>query len=125
MQITRNLNNLKSINIKNNFFKNSFFSVISEWNKFALKISDSVTLESFKKQILDFIRPRDNSTSKLHNPIEIKALTSFRVTLRLLKEQKFNQDSIDPLRSCGNSIESMIHFCLHCSNYTFQGQALF
>ena len=51
MQITRNLNNLKSINIKNNFFKISFFSVTSEWNKFALKISDSATLESFKKQI--------------------------------------------------------------------------
>ena len=77
------------------------------------------------KSKLDFIRPRDNSTSKLHNLIEIKALTSFRVALRLLKEQKFNQDSIDPLRSCGNSTESTIHFCLHCSNYTFQRQTLF
>ena len=59
MDITRNINNLKGINVKHNFFKNSnFSSVISEWNKLDLKILDSNTSESFKEQTLKFAVPR-------------------------------------------------------------------
>lgn len=59
MHITRNINNLKGINVKHNFFKNSnFSSVISEWNKLDLKILDSNTSESFKEQTLKFAVPR-------------------------------------------------------------------
>ena len=44
-----------------------------------------------------------------------------------LKEHKFKhnfQDSIDPLCSCGNDIESTVHFFLHCPNFTTQRQTL-
>ena len=59
MHITRNINNLKGINVKHNFFKNSnFSSVISEWNKLDLKTLDSNTSESFKEQTLKFVVPR-------------------------------------------------------------------
>ena len=59
MHITRNINNLKGINVKHNFFKNSnFSSVISEWNKLDLKILDSNTSESFKEQTWKFAVPR-------------------------------------------------------------------
>ena len=63
MRITRNSSNLKRINVRHNFLKIPFFSsLISEWKKLDLKIRDSNTLESFKKQILNFIRPGQNST---------------------------------------------------------------
>ena len=89
MHITRNLKNLKGINFKPNFFKNSFFpSAISEWNKCNLQIYDSDIFESFKKQTLHYIRPCQNSNFKLSMPLGIK----------LNHNDKYNfQDSIDPL----------------------------
>ena len=44
-----------------------------------------------------------------------------------LEEHKFKQnfqDSVDPLCSCGNDIESTVHFFLHCPNFTTQRQTL-
>ena len=35
-----------------------------------------------------------------------------------------SQDSVDPLCSCGNDIESIVHFFLHCPNFTTQRQTL-
>ena len=89
IHITRNLKNLKGINFKPNFFKNSFFpSAISEWNKCNLQIYDSDIFESFKKQTLHYIRPCQNSNFKLSMPLGIK----------LKHNDKYNfQDSIDPL----------------------------
>ena len=61
----------------------------------------SFTLETFKKQILNFMRRRRSSVSKLHSPLGIKLLTRIRVVgVSHLKEHKFKndlQDSIDPL----------------------------
>lgn len=89
IHITRNLKNLKGINFKPNFFKNSFFpSAISEWNKCNLQIYDSDIFESLKKQTLHYIRPCQNSNFKLSMPLGIK----------LKHNDKYNfQDSIDPL----------------------------
>ena len=89
IHITRNLKNLKGINFKPNFFKNSFFpSAISEWNKCNLQIYDSDIFESFKKQTLHYIRPCQNSNFKLSMPLGIK----------LKHNDKYNfQDSIDAL----------------------------
>ena len=53
--------------------------------------------------------------------------TRLRIGFSHLKEHKFKhnfQDSVDPLRSCGNGIESTVHFFLHCPNFTTQRQAL-
>ena len=75
-------------------------------------------MESFKKKILNFIRPRKKNTFIIHNQLGIKLLTCIRVGLTHLKEHKFKnnfQDPIDLLCSCGNSIESTIHYFLHYS----------
>ena len=80
---------------------------------------DSDTSEYFKKQILNFIRPRQNINFKLQNPLGIKLLTRLRVALSYLKEGQFKnnfQDFMDLLCSCGNSIESTIYFFLHCAS---------
>ena len=53
--------------------------------------------------------------------------TRLRIGFSHLKEHKFKhnfQDSVDPLRSCGNGIESTVHFFLHCPNFTTQRQTL-
>ena len=50
-----------------------------------------------------------------------------RIGFSHLKEHKFKhnfQDSLQPLCSYGNDIESTVHFFLQCPNFTTQRQAL-
>ena len=61
------------MNVKHNFFKNSFFpSTIIEWNKLDPEIRNSASFYSFKENILTFIRPAPNSIFQCHNPKGIK-----------------------------------------------------
>ena len=73
-----------------------------------------------KKIFLKFIRPSGNSVFNCHNPRGVKLLTRLRVDLIHLREHKFRhgfQDSLDPICSCGNDIETLVHFLLHCPHY--------
>ena len=119
---TRNANNIPQFEVKHNFFKNSFFpSVVIEWNKLDLNIRNSENLFIFKKKLLEFIRPSGNSVFKCHNPKGIKLLTRLRLGLSHLREHKFKHgflDSLNPICSCGQNIETSTHFLLHCSNYS-------
>ena len=128
MHTTRNSDNITPFKVRHNFFKNSFFpSVISEWNKFDLDIRNSASLEIFKKNSLNFIRPNSSNDFNINNSLGLKLLTRLRIGFSHLKEHKFKhnfQDSIDPLCSCGNDIESTVHFFLHCQNFTTQRQTL-
>ena len=57
----------------------------------------------------------------------LKLQTRLRIGFSHLKEHKFKhniQDSVDPLCSCGNDIESTVQFFLHCPNFTTQRQTL-
>ena len=109
LHTTRNPDNITPFKVRHNFFRNSFFpSVISEWNKLDLEIRNSASLEIF-------------------NPLGLKLLTRLRIGFSHLKEHKFKhnfQDSVDPLCSCGNDIESTVHFFLHRPNFTTQRQTL-
>ena len=52
-------------------------------------------------------------------------MTRLRIGFSHLKEHTFKQnfqDSVDPLCGCGNDIESIVHFFLHCPNFTTQRQ---
>ena len=92
-----------------------------------LEIHNSVSLGIFKKHLLNFIRPNSNNAVNINNPLGLKLLTRLRIGFSHLKEHKFKhnfQDSVDPLCSCGNSIESTVHFFLHCPNFTTQRQTL-
>ena len=103
-------------------------SVLTEWNKLDSYKRDSESSQIFKKHILTFIRPKPNSIFNVHNPLGIKYLTRLRVGFSHLKEHTFNhnfQDSVDPMCSCGNGIETTKHFILHCANFSSQRQALF
>ena len=84
-------------------------------------------MEIFKIQLLNFIRPNSNSVFNINNPLGLKLLTRLRIGFSHLKEHKFKhnfQDSVDPLCSCGNDIESTVHFFLHCPNFTTQSGTL-
>ena len=119
---TRQCNKIPAINVKHDFFKNTFFpSTIMEWNKLDWEIKNSESIVTFKKRILSFIRPSANSTFNCHNPRGIKLLSRLRLGLSHLREHKFKhsfQDSLDPFCSCGKGeVETSSHYLLHCSSY--------
>ena len=75
----------------------------------------------FKKKLLTFIRPCRNSVFRGHNPKGVKLLTRLRLGLSHLREHKFKHgflDSLNPIGSSGQNIETSTHFLLHCSNYS-------
>ena len=54
----RNVDCIPLIEIKHNFFKNTFFpSIIIEWNKLDPAIRNAESLGIFEGNILKFIRP--------------------------------------------------------------------
>ena len=123
--ITRSSNNIPELSTRTVCFKNTFFpSVIIEWNRLDFNVRNSVSLEVFKKSILKFIRPSPNSIFRIHNPTGIKLLTRLRVGLSHLRHHKFNHNFHDTLCNCGLEVESVIHFFLHCHNFTTPRQTL-
>ena len=126
---TRQCNKIPAINVKHDFFKNTFFpSTIMEWNKLDWEIKNSESIVTFKKRILSFIRPSANSTFNCHNPRGIKLLSRLRLGLSHLREHKFKhsfQDSLNPFCSCGKGeAETSSHYLLQCSNYLEERLAL-
>ena len=109
------------MNIKHNFFKNTFFpSIIIEWNKLDTAIRNSTSFNSFKESILKFIRPAPNSIFQCHNPKRMKYLTGLRVYFSHLWDYEFKhsfQDTINQLYICSLEAETADHFILHCPYY--------
>ena len=121
---TRNTNYIPQFKVKHNFFRNSFFpSVVIEWNKLDLNIRNFESLNVFKNSLLKFIRPSGNCAFNCHNPRGVKLLTRLRLGLSHLREHKFKhgfQDSLNPICRCGNDIETLAHFLLHCPHYSHE-----
>ena len=87
---TRNALNIPHINVKHQFFKNSYFpSTIIEWKKLDSNIRNSKTLNIFKSKIFTLITPIANIIFGCHNPIGVKLLTRQRLGLSHLREHKF------------------------------------
>ena len=86
---TGNTNNIPLMKVKHNFFQNSFFSPIIEWNKLDLNIHNSKTFNIFKKTLLNFIRPSGSTVFNCHNPKGAKLLTTLRLDLSNLRKHKF------------------------------------
>ena len=98
-------------------------SVFIEWNKLdnirIIYVTQKIYLSS-RKSFLKFIRHSRNSVFRCQNPRGIKLLTRLRLGLNHLREHKFKHgflDSLNPICSCGQNIETSTHFLLHCSNY--------
>ena len=101
------------------FIKNSFFpSMIIEWNNLDSKLWNSENFDIFKNNILTFIRPKPNSFFNCCNLKGIILIKRLCLELSHLREHKFKynfQNCLNPLCSCGLSIESVSHFLLHCT----------
>ena len=125
---TRKADDIPQLRIKHNFFKNWIFpSVILEWNKLVSDIRNLKSLSLFKSRILKFIRPVPNSVFNCHNPKGLKFLTRIRLGLSHLREHKFKhsfQDTLEPICSCGNDIETSAHFLLSCPNFDAERNTL-
>ena len=119
---TRNTNNIPQFKVKHKFFQNYFFpSAVIEWNKLDQNICNSENLNIFKKKFLKFIHPSGNSVFRSHNPKGVTLLTRLRLGLRDLREHKVKHgflDSLNPICSCGQDIETSTHFLLYCSDYS-------
>ena len=75
----------------------------------------------FTKKLLKFIRLSGSSVFRCHNPKGVKLLAKLRLGLSHLWEHKFKHgflDSLKPICSCGQNIETSTHFLPHCSNYS-------
>ena len=118
---TRDTDDIPLMNIKHNFFKNTFFpSTKIEWNKLDPAIRNSTSFNSFKTSIFKFIRPARNSIFQCRNPKGIKCLTRLRAKFSYLRDHKFKhsfQDTINPLCTCSLAAETTNHFILHCPYY--------
>ena len=76
---------------------------------------------------MKFIRPSSNSIFNCHSPKGIKLITRLRLGLSHLREHKFRhnfQDTLNPICSCGDDIETTIHYLLHCPNYLDERRTL-
>ena len=85
------------------------------------KYSQFRKLEYLQENTLDFIRPSGSTVFNCHNPKGFQLLIRLRLGLSHLREHKFKhnfQDSLNPICSCGNGIETPAHFLLHCPNFS-------
>ena len=125
---TLNIHNIHLVNTKHNFFENSFFpSTIIEWSKLDPHLRKSENFSVFKSNILKFIRPSPNSVYNCHNPRGICLITRLRLGLSHLREYKFKhgfQDTLNPLCSCDNDVESTEHFFLYCPQFANERRIL-
>ena len=112
---------------KTNFFKNSFCpAVVMEYNKIDVNIRNSASSNVFKR--VNVFRPEPNQVFNVDSSEELKFLIWLRLGLSHLADHKLRhnfQDWLNPICSCGQEIETSIHFFLHCSNYHCGRQTLF
>ena len=73
----------------------------------------------FCKKILTFIRPLENYTYEIYDPLGVRLLNGFRLTFSHLRENKFRQnfaDTLNPLCPCSLEIEDTEHYFRRCQN---------
>ena len=109
---TRNRLQIPQIFCRTDSFKNSFFPYcIDEWCNLDVEIKQSVFLVSFKRSILNFIRPNHNSIFDISDNEGIKLLTRLRLGLSHLNKHKFSHSffgTINPMCSCNTQLTT---FC--------------
>ena len=112
---------IEQIRARIKVFENSFFPYsIKEWLKLGDEIRYVESSKQFKKKILDFIKPKDNSIYAIHDISGLKLLTRLRLNFSHLNEHKFRhnfKDTTNPMCSCGFESETTDHYLLRC-NYT-------
>ena len=91
--------------------------MIREWSKPDPNKRSCLSCDSFRKALLNFIRPSENEIFNIHGQISIELLTRLRLGFSHLREHKFRhnfEDTLSALCSCSNEAETMLHLFLRC-----------
>ena len=122
---TRLRHNIPPIKVRHHYSENSFFlSSLLEWNKPEFNISNSTSLNTFKKKLLSFIWPYANNIFNTYNLLGIKLWTRLHLGLSQFYEHKFRH-ILKLLCECGKDTESTMHFFLYCTNSLIPRQTIF
>lgn len=96
LQSPRATNIFQCLPCRTDFYMNSFFPyAIREWNKLNPKTRNCESYASFRKSILNNIRPSENSLFNIHNPTGVKLLSRLRLGFSHLNEHKFRHNFED------------------------------
>ena len=103
-------------------YRNSFFpNCISQWSNLDSRIRNLPSIATFKRAILDFIRPNPTPYFKINKLSSFVFLSRLRVGFSHLSEHKFRYGFLDivyPICSCRmNAVENTEPYLLHCSNF--------
>ena len=89
----RQPNTFTSFYCRTEYFQNSFLPyVVKEWNKLDPKKRSCQFQESFRKALLNVIRPSENKIFNIYGQVGIKLLTRLRLGLSHLREHKFRHN---------------------------------
>ena len=120
-----NKNGIPLFNVQHDYFKNTIFpSTIIEWNNLDSSIRNPESLAIF---IWVFIRPSAMSNLHCHCLDGLKLITRLRLGLSQPWFYKFKyniQATLKPTCSCG-TVETTIHYLLHCPNFSNERLTLF
>ena len=123
--MTRHKNSILLVNVKRDYFKNSFFlSAITEWNNLDSNIRNSESLAIYNKHILASIRPSAGNTFHCHSPDSLKIITRPKLGLSHLQCHKFKHNFQDKLNPICSFVTAETTF-LHCSNFSNERLAVF
>ena len=73
----------------------------------------------FRKKLLTFIRPLENVTYGIYDPLGVRLLNRLRLGFKHLREHKFRHnfaDTLNPLCSRSLETEDTEHYFLRCQN---------
>ena len=102
------------------FFQNSFLPfTITEWDKLDSDIENIDIYAMFRKKLLTFIRPLENDTYGIYDPLDVRLLDRLRLGFSQLRKRKVRHnfaDTLNPLCSCSLETEDAEHYFLRSQN---------
>ena len=110
----------QTLRFRTTLFQNSFLPfTITEWNKLDTDIKNIDSHAVFRKNFLTFIRPLENDTYGIYDPVGVRLLNRLRLGFNHLREHKSKHnfaDTLNPLCSCSVETEDTEHYFLCCQN---------
>ena len=111
-------------------FRYTFFpDTLNPWNHLSSFIKSSISLNVFKKRLMEFFNVTPYHIYGIHNPVCLKYLTRLRVGLSFLRAHKHQynfSDTSSKQCSCRDSLpETVEYYLLHCPVYSLLRRELF
>ena len=111
-------------------FRYTFFpDTFSSWNHLSSFIKSSISLNVFKKRLMEFFNVTPYPIYGIHNPVGLKYLIRLLVGLSHLRAHKHQynfSDTSSKYCSCRDNLpETVEHYLLHCPIYSLLRRELF